>query len=135
MLEYLKFHHIGYAVKAIPETAKYYVKAGWTLSETLIDEIQNTHIAFLTIEGFPLMELVAPVNEDSPVVKTLDKMGITPYHICYETDDIEQSIFDLKKQRFIPLLNPVEAVALGNRKICYLFNPHVGLIELVNKNQ
>ena len=60
-------------------------------------------------------------------------MGVTPYHICYEVDDIYLAVSDLKKKRFIPLFNPIEAVALGNRKICYLFNQAVGLIELLNK--
>jgi methylmalonyl-CoA/ethylmalonyl-CoA epimerase len=134
MLEHLKFHHIGYAVNDILKTAEYYVRAGWALSEILLDEIQNTQIAFLTKEGFPSIELVAPINDKSPTVKILDKVGVTPYHICYETDDIEQSILTLKKQHFIPLFNPVEAVALKNRKICYLFNRHIGLIELVNND-
>jgi methylmalonyl-CoA/ethylmalonyl-CoA epimerase len=39
----------------------------------------------------------------------------------------------LRKQRFIQLFNPVPAIALNNRKICYLFNKDVGLIELVEK--
>jgi methylmalonyl-CoA/ethylmalonyl-CoA epimerase len=132
MLDNIYFHHIGYAVQDILVTAEYYLKAGWVLSEIQIDTLQDTLIAFLTKDSFPLIELVAPKSEQSPVVKTLGKMGVTPYHICYETDDIEQSICALKKQRFIPLFNPVPAVALGNRQICYLYNQHVGLVELLN---
>lgn len=134
MLNYFRFHHIGYAVNDIYSTADYYIKAGWDLSIQVIDKNQNTKIAFLTKDNFPLIELVAPVDEKSPIVKTLDKMGVTPYHVCYEVDDIYIAVSDLKKKRFIPLFNPIEAVALGNRKICYLFNRDVGLIELLNKD-
>ena len=133
MLDYFRFHHIGYAVNDIETTAVYYTNAGWNLTVEVIDTIQNTKIAFLTKPDFPLIELVAPVDEKSPIVKTLDKMRVTPYHICYEVDDIYLAVSDLKKKRFIPLFNPIEAVALGNRKICYLFNQAVGLIELLNK--
>jgi methylmalonyl-CoA/ethylmalonyl-CoA epimerase len=133
MLQNLQFHHIGYAVRDILTTAGYYTGAGWEISEIYYDKIQNTHIAFLSKNMCPLIELVAPIDENSPVVKTLDKMGVAPYHICYETDDIEQSVAALKKQHFLPLFKPVEAIAFGNRKICYLYNQHVGLIELLSK--
>jgi methylmalonyl-CoA/ethylmalonyl-CoA epimerase len=133
MLHNLQFHHIGYAVRDISATAGYYTGAGWVMSEIYCDKIQNTKIAFLSKNTFPLIELVAPIDENSPIVNTLDKMGVTPYHICYEVDDIEQTVTVLKKQHFLPLFNPVEAIAFKNRKICYLYNQHVGLIELLNK--
>jgi methylmalonyl-CoA/ethylmalonyl-CoA epimerase len=133
MLPDLQFHHIGYAVKDILTTAGYYTGAGWQMSEIYCDKIQNSQIAFLSKNTFPLIELVAPADESSPIVKTLDKMGITPYHICYETNNIEQSVIALKKQHFLPLFKPVEAIAFGGRKICYLYHQHVGLIELLNK--
>lgn len=134
MLEGFRFHHIGYAVNSIEKTSVYYTEEGWILSEIYSDTIQNTKIAFLFKNSFPLIELVEPIDDKSPVVKTLDKMGVTPYHVCYEVDDIEIAISNLKKKRFIPLFKPVEAIALENRKICYLFNQAVGLIEIVNKN-
>jgi len=135
MLSYFRFHHIGYAVKEIAVTAEYYIKAGWRLSEQQIDLIQNTKIAFLSKEGFPLIEFVAPVDDTSPVVKILEKRGVTTYHICYEVDDINSSVSELRKQKFVQLFKPVEAVALNNQKICYLFNKDVGLIELVEIKQ
>ena len=127
----MQFHHIGYAVKEISATAKFYVKNGWTLTEEMVDTIQNTHIAFLKREGFPLIELVSPVDNNSPVVNLLDKSGVTPYHLCYSVCNIEDAIAELRKDKFLPLFNPVDAIALGNRKICYLYNKNVGLIELV----
>jgi methylmalonyl-CoA/ethylmalonyl-CoA epimerase len=62
------------------------------MSEIYCDKIQNTHIVFLSKNAFPLIELVVPIDENSPVVKTLDKMGVAPYPICYATNDIEQSV-------------------------------------------
>lgn len=134
MLEDCRFHHIGYAVKDILLTAEYYLKVGWNISDIQEDSIQNTKIAFLSRAGFPLIELVAPIDDKSPIVKTLEKVGVTTYHVCYEVDDIDIAVLNLKKQRFLPLFRPVEAIALENRKICYLYNKDVGLIELVNKN-
>lgn len=133
MLENLKFHHIGYAVKSIDATAVYYTTSGWQLSDTQLDPVQRTYIAFLTRNGFPMIELVAPVDESSPINDTLKKMGVTTYHVCYEVPNIDEAITQLRNKRFMPLFKPVEAVAMSNKKICYLMHPQVGLIELVEE--
>ena len=88
MLPDFKFHHIGIAVFDIDDTAQYYIDAGYQKTETVIDAIQNVKICFLTKEGMPMLELLAPVDENSPVNRTLDKMGVTPYHCCYSVDDM-----------------------------------------------
>jgi methylmalonyl-CoA/ethylmalonyl-CoA epimerase len=134
MLENCRFHHIGYAVQDIMLTAEFYLSSGWELSDIYNDLIQNTRIAFLKREQFPLIELVAPIDDKSPVVNTLDKSGVSPYHICYEVDDITSAILELRKKKFIALFKPVPAIALDNKLICYLYNKSVGLIELVSKN-
>lgn len=133
MLNNCTFHHIGYAVKDIARTAAFYTKAGWTMSEMYTDTIQNTYIAFLSREGFPLIELVAPINETSPICNTLKKVGNTTYHVCYVVPDMDAAVAELRAQRYMPLFKPVEAVAMENKKICYLMHPEVGLIELVEK--
>ena len=60
MKHFLNLDHIGYAVNDIQETARHYVEAGWELSELYDETRQNVIIAFLTKEGFPKIELVAP---------------------------------------------------------------------------
>lgn len=131
MLPYFRFHHAGIAVFNIDATAKYYLDAGYTKTETVYDPYQNVFICFLNKEGMPMVELLAPKDETSPVTKTLNKSGVTPYHFCYEVDDINQAIADLRKLKFVPLIKPVEACAINDKKVCFLFNKQVGLIELV----
>lgn len=133
MLPYFRFHHIGYAVKDICKASEYYLNAGWKMTDIVLDPIQNTYISFLIKEGMPNIEFVAPVNNDSPIVKTLNKSGNSTYHICYAVDDIEKAIQDLKKLYFIPLFEPVPAVAIENKLICYLYNSLVGLIEVLEE--
>ena len=134
MKHFLKVNHIGYAVRDISKTAKYYIEAGWTLSEIFEEEIQQTKIAFLTKDGFTTIELVAPLKEGSPspVDNILQKLGCSTYHICYDVEDIEQAVEDLFDEGFKPLFEPVESVAMDGHQICYLYHLHVGLIELVS---
>lgn len=134
MKHFTKLDHIGYAVKDIQKTAKAYLNAGFKLSETYVEEIQNTRIAFLTKEGFPTIELVSPLEGKSPVDGFLEKIGVTPYHLCYEVDDIDVAVEDMCEEGFIPLFMPVESVAMEKRKICYLYKRTVGYIEIVNSN-
>ena len=107
MIKGSRFHHIGYAVKDIIETAENYISMGWVLSEVYVDVIQNSQIAFLKKEGFPLIELVAAVDDKSPVVNTLKKSGVSPYHVCYEVDDIDIAIKELNEMSFFTMFDPI----------------------------
>ena len=79
----------------------------------------------------PKVELLAPHDSTSPVQQTLDKMGVTPYHTCYVVDNIEEAVAQLRKQKYVMVSKPAEAVAFCGSKVCFLFNKNVGLIELV----
>lgn len=127
-----KVNHIGYAVRDINKTAQYYVDAGWELSAIYEEDVQHTRIAFLTKDGFPTIELVAPLEGKSPVDTFLQKIGCSTYHVCYDVDDIDEAVEDLFDEGFKPLFEPVPSVAMNGHKICYLFHLHVGLIELVS---
>lgn len=131
MLPNFKFHHIGVAVKEIDASASMYEQGGYHRSPTVFDPIQNVNICWLTKEGMPTVELLAPVDEKSPVNKTLEKVGVSPYHCCYVVAKIEKASEELKKQRYIMVSKPVEAVAFCGSRVCFLFNKNVGLIELV----
>lgn len=131
MLDTFKFHHIGLAVKSVDDTAAVYVAGGYTKSSTTFDPIQNVNICWLRKEGMPLVELLAPVDETSPVNKTLEKVGVTPYHMCYIVDNIEESVALLRKMHYIMVSKPTEAVAIKGSRVAFLFNKSVGLIELV----
>lgn len=135
----MKYHHIGIAVFNIEETAPFYIMQGYSKSQTVYDPIQNVNICFLFYLNnggggqMPMIELIEPIDETSPVYKILQKSGVTPYHICYEVENISDTITELKREKFIPLSKPVEAVAMSNKKVCFLFNKNIGLIELVEK--
>lgn len=131
MLESFRFHHIGFAVKDIDATAAIYEDGGYRMSDVIFDPIQDVDICWLTKEGAPIVELLAPVDENSPVNKILEKNGVTPYHCCYMVENIEEAVKELRKQRYVLTSKPAEAVAFRGSRVCFLFNKNVGLIELV----
>ena len=131
MLADFQFHHIGIAVKDIGATARIYESGGYKSSATIYDPIQNVDICWLTKDGAPTVELLAPINENSPVNKILEKNGVSPYHTCYVVKDIQEGISELRKQKYVMVSKPAEAVALKGSKVAFLFNKNIGLIELV----
>lgn len=133
MLETFKFHHIGVAVKDIDATASVYELGGYHRSSTIFDPIQNVNICWLTKDSTPTVELLAPVDENSPVNKTLEKVGVTPYHCCYIVENLDEAVAALRKQRYVMVSKPEEAVAFKGSRVCFLFNKSVGLIELVEE--
>ena len=133
MLEALKFHHIGVATDDIDATASMYEQGGYHRSATIYDPIQNVNICWLTKESAPTVELLAPQDVKSPVNKTLEKVGVSPYHCCYVVTSIDEAAKELRKQRYVMVSRPSEAVAFKGSRVAFFFHKNVGLIELVEE--
>jgi hypothetical protein len=67
-------------VRDILATFGYYIQVGWAMSEIYLINFRHTQIVFLAKNSFPLIELIVSVDENSSVIKTLDKMRFTLYH-------------------------------------------------------
>lgn len=131
MLDSLKFHHIGVAVRSIDETAALYENGGYKKSSIVFDPVQNVNICWLTKKSMPIVELLEPVDENSPVNRTLEKNGVAPYHTCYIAEDLESAVKELRTMKYVVVSKPVAAVAFRGCRVCFLFNRNAGLIELV----
>lgn len=129
----LTFHHIGIACRDIDKTKVFYVNMGYVASPVVEDPLQHVNVCFLDKAGAPRIELLSPLDDQSPVLRTLDNVGVSPYHLCYRVGDIETAVNDLRRQRFLLVNGPVPAVAMGNRRVAFLFQKHTGLIELVEE--
>lgn len=126
--------HLGYLTGSIPETSKVFEILGYVAGNTVNDDTQQTKICFLRKEGEPTIELVEPYEGNKTMQKMLAKGGVTPYHMCYEVEDIDAEFEELIARNWTALFKPVEAPAFDDRKICYFWNSEIGFIELVNKH-
>lgn len=127
----LVFHHIGVACRDITKTKELYLSMGYKDFPVVEDPVQRVRVCFLESESAPRIELLEPLNQESPVSRTLAMVGVSPYHLCYEVMDIEEAIDCLRKQRFMLVNGPVEAPAMDGRRIAFMFNKNNGLIEIV----
>lgn len=128
----MRLDHIGYAVTSIERAKRPMLALGWEFGEPIDDTDRNVAICFGELEGYRI-ELVAPLDRaiGSPVDEVLSKNGPTPYHICYESDDIEADVAALCAQRFKVTRPAAPAVAFGGRRVVFLYSLAAGLIEVV----
>ena len=118
-----KFHHIGLSVKSI--------NALFSDAKPVIDPIQKVKVAFINLQGTTI-ELLEPLDEKSPIYNNL-KNNNKLCHICFEVSNLDNAIENGKKEKFHVIQKPVPAVALGNRKVCFLFHSDYHIIELLQK--
>ena len=126
-----KVHHVGYAVSAIEVARAEFATLGWTVAGGVTDDVaRKVRIQFMQL-GDAVVELVAPLTDDSPIRKTLQKGCGTPYHICYEVDSLEDAEAELKSRNFIVFKKPSPAPAIGGRRVEWLYSKNGGVLELV----
>jgi len=133
MLPYFRFHHIGIATFCIEDTSAFYMGAGYSKSDTIYDPSQDVNICFLEKKGMPLLELLEPNDDKSPICKTLEKNGVSPYHCCYEVDNLDLARKDLRTLGYLPISKPEHALAINGRMVQFFYNRKVGIIEVVEK--
>lgn len=130
----LKIHHIGYLVKKIDKAIQAFSKLGYCLSgPTVYDSCRKTDICFMEKDGY-VIELVSPAEPDSVVSGLLKKYKNCPYHICYESCDFDKDYKQLTGQGYTSIDLPSPAPALHERRVVFLMNPFLGMIELLEIN-
>lgn len=127
----LKVHHVGYAVSAVEIARTEFEALGWTVISAVTDDVERkVRIQFMQL-GNAVIELVAPMTDDSPICKILQKGSGTPYHICYEVDSLELAEAELKAKKFIVFRKPLSAPAIDGRRVEWFYAKNSGILELV----
>lgn len=131
MLEFFKFHHIGFATDNLDEAKSFFSKLGYTPGEDVFVPSQKVTVCFLNKTDQPQIELITSAGNDSPVETILRKCGPGPYHFCFSAPDINEAIESLKKEKFIILNKPILSNAIDENNIIFAYKKSYGLIEIV----
>ena len=128
----LKIHHIGYLVKNLEKSQALFTAMGYTLEQSPIyDEYRDVDICFLSKDSYRI-ELVAPRTSKSVVGELRKKIGNSPYHVCYEVENLEQAIEEFGKNHFVIWEEAHIAPALSGKRVVFLVNAQIGMIELLD---
>ena len=130
----LKFHHVGYVVGSIAGTVEGFIRSLGAQWDGCVyeDPNQRVKVTFLvTRPGDPQIELVEPAAEDSPVLAFLREKGGGLHHVCYEVENLEQSMGEFKLRGALIARRPKPAVAFQGRRIAWVLTAEKLLVELL----
>lgn len=129
----MKIHHIGYLVKNITAAKEEFEKLGfWAVSEEVFDPSRVIDIVFLEKDGYQV-ELISPQDESSVAYSLMKKHRNSPYHLCYVSDEFETELEQLCRNGYTLIEAPQPAPALGNRRVAFLMNYDIGMIEILEE--
>jgi methylmalonyl-CoA/ethylmalonyl-CoA epimerase len=132
----MKFSHLGVAVADIHQAVSVYENVfGYRLlSGPFHDPVQRATICLVGTGtlGDVVLEIVAPLDDESPVNKMLAR-GLGAYHVCYEVDDLLKTLEAVRAGGCVIVSRPVPAVAFGGRRIAWFYTPSRQLVEILEK--
>ena len=127
-----KFHHLGIVTSDLEQTTEFYNIMGYRKIAEAEDPIQKAQIVLLeSMAGEPLLELIRPIDKDSPSHSWLTRIKAGPYHTCYETNSLNQATAELELRGFKMVTELAPALIFDNRNIVFFWSSKVGLVELL----
>lgn len=127
----MKIHHVGYLAKNIGKSRKKFLELGYEVERPeKYDEIRKINIEFL-VNGDYRVELIQPMSEDSPMYPLLKRYKNSPYHFCYEVEDLAKAVENLSQNGYTVIQEPEVAPCIDDRRVVFLNNISMGIIELV----
>lgn len=118
MAKITRINHIAIVVPEV-EGALGFWRDGLGIDLEHIEEVpaQKATVAFLPV-GESEVELVKPTTEDSGVAKFLAEKGPGLHHLCFEVDDLDGMLADLKRKG-VRLINETPQLLPG-RKVAFI---------------
>lgn len=114
-----RIDHVAIIVRNIEQALAFYRDILGIIPGEIRDiPTEQVRIAFLPLggPGGSEIELIEPISPDSSLAKFLEKRGEGLHHICFEVDDIEVALQEMR-ERGAPVLDQQPRVAAEGRAI------------------
>ena len=98
----MKIRHLGIAVDSIEERLPIWESFGLKLNHTEKVDSEGVTTAHLKVGGYEI-ELLEPMEEDTPVGKFIDKKGPGIHHLALEVDNIKETLKKAKGNGLEPI--------------------------------
>jgi methylmalonyl-CoA/ethylmalonyl-CoA epimerase len=118
MAKITKLNHVAIVVPDIDEALSFW-RDGLGLRVEQVEDVpgQKSQVAFLPL-GDSEVELVKPTTDDSGVAKFLASRGAGMHHLCFEVDDIDEMLAELKAKG-VRLIDET-ALQMEGRKVAFI---------------
>jgi methylmalonyl-CoA epimerase len=112
-------NHIGIAVSNLEESMNLFTKV-FNVKDFYIETVESQKVKIASFRiGETIIELTAPIADDSPISKFIQKRGEGIHHIAFEVEDI-QSELDRLKSEGISLINENPVEGAHNMKVAFI---------------
>ena len=127
----MKLHHVGYLVKDIRKSMTAFEALDYQLDGNIFfDEDRKSDICFMRSKR-DAVELIQP-RTDSEIFPLLKKFRNSPYHLCFEVDDLDAEKNRLQSRGFLLFKDSSPARAISDSaRVAFLNHPAAGIVELV----
>ncbi len=93
-------NHIGIAVADLNTSIDIFRKL-FSVQEFHLETIESQKVKIASFKvGDILIELTAPLDDDSPIAKFIEKKGEGIHHLAFEVEGIENELSRLKQEDF-----------------------------------
>ncbi len=128
-----KVNHMGLAVRDFVLAKELLQTMGFEMGEVCREDNQNSELCILSKRNYDNIELVKPINQDSPTLQMLKQESMKFYHMCYEVENFGDYLEQIKKAglKYSIVSNSKETELFGGKPVMFLYVEQVGLIELL----
>ena len=133
-MKILGIEHIGIAVEDTENRSPFWEHVlGIIRTTTEIVEHEGVKTDIYNT-GKGKVELLKSISDDSTIEKFLNKKGEGIHHVCFEVDNIEQAIIELK-EKDISIVSENPSIGAEGYKIVFIHPKSTGgvLVELAEK--
>jgi len=129
----LKFHHLGLATATFKAAIHLLEGLGYKIGEPVLDRLQNVELIMCCHATMPNIELITPGRGESPVDAIIAKHNGAIYHLCFTTENVENSISAMENdgQKVLCLSESKEAILFDNKKVSFYHVAGFGVIEFI----
>jgi methylmalonyl-CoA/ethylmalonyl-CoA epimerase len=130
-----RLHHVGFVVANIEASVPGMSRAllaHWN-NEIFTDPLQRVRVTFLKGgHQSPLLELVEPLGQNSPVFRFLSERGGL-HHLCYEVLSISEHLDRIRAAGGVIVSRAKPAVAFHGRPIAWALTREKLLLEFLEE--
>lgn len=129
-----RVHHIGVAVANLEQAIEGYKALGLRVEKVEKVASEGVRVAFLPV-GETFIELLEPLDPESPVARFVAKRGPGLHHICLEVADLEAAMAQAR-QGGLHLVGEAPRRGAQGSKVCFVHPGSLSgvLVELWQDN-
>lgn len=111
-------HHVGIIVADLDAAAAKYRAMGFEPGD--VERVESQNIAAVAMRaGESWVELITPLNHDSPLGRFLDARGEGMHHVAYLVDDVDATLASLANAG-VELIDKTSRIGLHNWRVAFI---------------